>query len=183
MRVVGGKFRGRILAAPDSRAIRPTSERLRESIFDILAHAYDDPVTGANVVDLFAGAGTLGFEALSRGATRTLFVDDGSEARALLRANVETLGLGGVTRVFRRDATKLGLAPPGETFALAFLDPPYGKDLAPRALASLLSGGWLAPGALVVVEEAADAEVALPDGLNLREVRRYGDTQVIFAQR
>ncbi|MBI1868537.1 MAG: 16S rRNA (guanine(966)-N(2))-methyltransferase RsmD [Methylocystis sp.] len=183
MRIVGGLWRGRVLKAPRSQAIRPTAERLRESIFDILAHAYDDPVAGATVVDLFAGAGALGLEALSRGAARAVFVDDGVEARALLRANIEALGLGGVTRVFRRNATKLGLAPPDERFTLAFLDPPYGKDLASRALASLVAGGWLAERALVVIEEGARAVIRLPDEIAEQERRRYGDTQIIIARR
>ena len=182
MRIVGGALRGRALSAPSSQAIRPTSERLRESVFDILAHRFDDPVAGANIIDLFAGAGALGLEALSRGAARALFVDDGVEARALLRANIETLGLGGVTRIFRRDATKLGDAPPGETFSLAFLDPPYGKGLAPPALRALIEGGWLAPGALVVIEESAKAKVDLPPSLTCEDERRYGDTQFTFAR-
>ncbi len=182
MRIVGGSLRGRVLKTPHSQSIRPTSDRLRESIFDILAHAYDDPVAGAQVVDLFAGTGALGLEALSRGAERVLFVDDGTEARALLRANVEALGLGGVTRVFRRDATKLGLAPP-ERFTLAFLDPPYGRDLATRALASLVDGGWLADGALIVIEEAADAPLRLPERIVEEERRRYGETQIVVARR
>lgn len=182
MRIVGGALRGRALAAPRSQAIRPTSDRLRESVFDILAHRFDDPVSGAAVIDLFAGTGALGLEALSRGAARALFVDDGTEARALLRANIETLGLGGVTRVFRRDATKLGLAPPGETFSLAFLDPPYGKGLAGPALAALISGGWLATGALVVIEESADAAIDLPAPLTQEDARRYGDTQFVLAR-
>ena len=129
MRIVGGAFRGRKLAGPKSFAIRPTSERLRETIFDILEHAYPASIEAMSVIDLFAGAGALGLEALSRGAARALFVDNGAEARALLRQNIETLGLGGVTRVFRRDATRLGLAPKDERFRLAFLDPPYGRGL------------------------------------------------------
>lgn len=180
MRIVGGALRGRALVTPSSIAIRPTSDRLRESIFDILAHRFDDPVSEAAVIDLFAGSGALGFEALSRGAARALFVDDGAEARALLRANIASLGLGGVTRVFRRDATKLGAAPTGETFSLAFLDPPYGKDLAPPALAALIDGGWLAPGALVVVEESARAAIEPPPPLARVDERRYGDTQIAF---
>ena len=172
MRIVGGALRGRSLASPKSQSVRPTTDRLRESIFDILAHAFDNACEGA-----------LGIEALSRGAARALFVDDGAEARALLRENIEALGLGGVTRVFRRDATKLGLAPPGEAFTLAFLDPPYGKLLAPLALNELLRGGWLAPGALVVIEEAAGAALDLPAGLVREDARRYGDTQIIFARR
>lgn len=183
MRIVGGALRGRALKAPKSQAVRPTSDRLRESIFDILAHAYDNIVEGAVVIDLFAGTGALGLEALSRGAARVLFVDNGFEARALLRENIETLGLGGVTRVFRRDATKLGLAPPGEGFTLAFLDPPYREGRAAPALAELLRGGWLASGALVVIEEDSHAQIDLPEGLNREETRHYGDTQLVLARR
>src|SRR5262245_54723789 len=147
MRIVGGRLRGRALAAPKSQDIRPTADRLRESLFNILAHGYGDPANGARVLDLFAGTGALGLEAISRGAAFTLFVDDGAEARSLMRANVDTLGLGGITKIFRRDATKLGDAHPVEPFALVFLDPPYGKGLAEKALASARDGGWLASGA------------------------------------
>src|SRR6201993_5640547 len=125
MRVVGGRLKGRNLASPSSNDIRPTADRLRESVFNILIHAYDNPIEGARVLDLFAGTGALGIEAVSRGAAFVLFVDDGAEARALLRENVATLGLGGTSRIFRRDATKLGPAHPIEPFALVFLDPPY----------------------------------------------------------
>src|SRR5579864_5959697 len=121
MRVVGGRLRGRPLSAPASRAIRPTSERLRETIFDILAARYAETLEGARVLDLFAGTGALGIEAVSRGARFALFVDNGTEARALLRSNVEALGLGGVTKVFRRDASHLGPAHPVEPFSLVFL--------------------------------------------------------------
>ena len=182
MRIVGGAFRGRKLAGPKSFSIRPTSDRLRETIFDILEHAYPASIEAASVIDLFAGAGALGLEALSRGAAHALFVDNGAEARALLRQNIETLGLGGVTRVFRRDATRLGLAPEAGRFGLAFLDPPYRHNLAPAALAALARGAWLKPGALVVVEEAANAEVQLPEGFSAEEARRYGETQVVFAR-
>ena len=143
MRVVGGRLRSRPIAGPKSDALRPTADRLRESLFNILIHAYGDPVTGARVLDLFAGTGALGIEAISRGAAYALFVDDGVQARALLRDNTETLGLGGVTRIFRRDATKLGPAHPLEPFTLAFLDPPYRKGLAEKALAAARDGGWL----------------------------------------
>ena len=179
MRVVGGSLRGRPLAAPKSQSIRPTADRLRESLFNILVHAYDDPITGARVLDLFAGTGALGIEALSRGAAFTLFVDDGAEARALLRENVATLGLGGTSRIFRRDATKLGPAHPVEPFSLAFLDPPYGKGLAEQALASARAGGWLKPDALVVVEEAASAKFVAPEGFAEIERRRYDDTEFV----
>src|SRR5688500_14345736 len=136
MRIVGGRWSGRNLQGPKKDGIRPTADRLRESLFNIMAHAYGDPVTGARVLDLFAGTGALGLEAASRGASFALFVDDGAQARALLRENVATLGLGGVTRIFRRDATRLGAAHPLEPFSLVFLDPPYGQGLAERALAS-----------------------------------------------
>lgn len=180
MRIVGGEFRGRTLKGPSTMSVRPTSDRLRESLFNIISHAYGDVLEGARVIDLFAGTGALGLEALSRGARFALFVDDGAEARALLRANVDSLGVGGRTKVFRRDATKLGAMPPGEAHTLAFLDPPYGRGLAPLALTSLRDGGWLAPGAVVIVEEAATADVEPPEGYNLIERRAYGDTQVMF---
>ena len=183
MRVVGGRLKGRTLITPSSRAIRPTSERLRESIFDILEHRFPGRIEGARVVDLFAGTGALAIEALSRGARFALFVDNGAEARALLRANVEALALGGVTRIWRADATKLGAAPAGGPFALAFLDPPYGQGLAGPALASLIEGGWLEPDALCVVEEAAKAAIAAPAGLAPVDERVYGDTKIAIFQR
>ena len=179
MRIVGGRFGGRVLLAPKSQAIRPTADRLRESLFNILVHAYGDPVAGARVLDLFAGTGALGLEALSRGAAFTLFVDDGAEARALIRGNVDALGLGGATKIYRRDATKLGATGPNGVFSLAFLDPPYGRMLAEPALVSAREGGWLAPGAVVVVEEAADAHVVAPAGFAELERRDYGDTRLI----
>ncbi|HZT24749.1 MAG TPA: 16S rRNA (guanine(966)-N(2))-methyltransferase RsmD [Pseudolabrys sp.] len=180
MRVVGGRLRSRPLAGPKTNAVRPTSDRLREALFNILAHAYSDPVTGARVLDLFAGTGALGIEAISRGASHALFVDEGVEARALLRDNVEALGLGGVTRIFRRDATRLGPAHPLAPFDLAFLDPPYGQGLAERALASARGGGWLKPQALAVVEEAREAAFASPAGFEELERRRYDDTEFVF---
>lgn len=180
MRVVGGRLRGRTIASPASQAIRPTQDRLRESLFNILMHAYGNPVDGARVLDLFAGTGALGIEAVSRGAAFVLFVDNGAEARALLRANVEALGLGGVTKVYRRDATRLGPVHPMEPFALAFLDPPYGQGLAGQALASLRDGGWLTPDALVVVEESKAAGFTAPDGFEECERRAYDDTEFVF---
>ena len=180
MRIVSGKHRGRTLSAPKSQAIRPTADRLRESLFNILTHSYGDPVTGARVLDLFAGTGALGIEAISRGAAYALFVDEGVEARALLRNNIESLGLGGVTRIFRRDATRLGLAHPLEPFSLAFLDPPYGRGFSEKALVAASEGGWLKPDALIVVEEAVDAGFTSPEGFVELERRRYDDTEFIF---
>jgi 16S rRNA (guanine966-N2)-methyltransferase len=180
MRIVGGRLRGRALAGPRSAAIRPTSDRLRESLFNILAHAYGDPITEARVLDLFAGTGALGLEAVSRGAAFALFVDDGAEARALIRQNVETLGLGGTTKIYRRDAQKLGAAHPMAPFSLAFLDPPYGKGLSLPSLAAARAGGWLAPDALVVVEESADAPLPPLEGFQELERRTYDDTALTF---
>lgn len=182
MRIIAGKFKGRTLATPSSHAVRPTSDRLRESIFNILMHAHDDVIEGARVLDLFAGTGALGIEALSRGAAHALFVDDSTEGRGLLRENVERLGLGGVTKVFRRDATKLGPCHPHAPFSLVFCDPPYRKGLGEQALASALAGGWLLPEALIVFEEAADADVTLPAGFEELDRRAYGDTQIIIAK-
>jgi len=182
MRIVGGRLRGRTIEAPKSHAIRPTLDRLRESLFNILAHGYGDPVTDARVLDLFAGTGALGLEAMSRGAAFALFVDDGAEARALIRGNVEARGLGGVTKIFRRDATKLGTAHPNEPFSLVFLDPPYGRQRAEKAIASAGEGGWLAPDALIVVEEETGA-FASPAGFAELERRAYDDTELIFLRR
>jgi len=179
MRIVGGRFRGRTLTGPRSQDIRPTSDRTRESIFNILTHAYGDPVTDARVLDLFAGTGALGLEALSRGAAFALFVDDGAEARALIRQNIEALGTAGISRIFRRDATRLGDVHPNEPFSLVFLDPPYGKGLAEKALASARSGGWLRDDVLIVVEEAKNAFVT-PEGFEEIERRDYDDTEIVF---
>jgi 16S rRNA (guanine966-N2)-methyltransferase len=180
MRIVGGRWRGRMLSTPNSQTIRPTADRVRETLFNILAHAYGDPVNDARVLDLFAGTGALGLEALSRGAAFALFVEQGAEARALIRANVDALGAGGASKIYRRDATKLGDTGPNGTFALAFLDPPYGQGLAEQALASARDGGWLVPEALAVVEEAADADFTAPEGFTELERRDYGETQLIF---
>ena len=183
MRIVGGKLRGRALATPANDAIRPTSDRVRESIFNILAHGVDGfDLEGARVVDMFAGTGALGLEALSRGAVYGLFVEEAPEARALIRQNIEAFGLTGVTRIFRRDATDLGPAGNMAQFSLAFLDPPYGKGLGEKGLVSLRDGGWLTPGAVIVVEERANSPVILPGGFTELDRRTWGDTQVVFGR-
>src|SRR6202044_600826 len=142
--------------------------------------AYDDPIADARVLDLFAGTRAFGIDAISRGAKFALFVDNGAEARALMRDNVEALGLGGGTKVYRRDATNLGPAHPMEPFSLVFLDPPYAKGFADKALISLRDGGWLMAGALVVVEEAKAAALAAPEGFSELERRPYDDTEFVF---
>ena len=179
MRIIGGRLRGRALSSPDTQAIRPTSDRLRETLFNILAHTYGDPVPGGRVIDLFAGTGALGLEALSRGAAHALFVEIDAAARALIRDNVDTLGVGGTSRIFRRDAGKLGVVAT-DPFRLAFLDPPYGRDLASAALVALRDGGWLQPDAICVVEEHDAADVSTPSGFTPLERRTAGDSQLLF---
>ena len=181
MRIVGGRLRGHGLAAPHGRATRPTADRVREAIFNVLAHGIDGfAFEGTRVLDGFAGSGALGLEALSRGAVHALMVDDDAAARAAIRRNAEALGVIGLVRIWRRDMTRPGPCAPLNPFDLAFLDPPYGKGLGERALAGLVEGGWLKPGAVVVLEEAAAAAVAVPAGLVELDRRRYGDTQVLF---
>ena len=182
MRIVGGTLGGRVIIGPKAgaMAIRPTTDRLRQSVFNILDHGIGVTWQGTRVLDLFAGTGALSYEAISRGAAFALLVDDGEAPRALIRANQEALGLGGVTRIFRRDATKLGAITGMEPFDLCFCDPPYRKGLGERALASAAQGGWLKTGATIIWEEAADAEPPAPDGFTLVERRVYGDTAVTF---
>lgn len=184
MRIVGGHFRGLKLAevgAGDAAAhLRPTTDRVRESIFNLLVNGtHGNPIPGARVLDLFAGTGALGLEALSRGAARVAFVDDGTAARALLRANIEKMRAMGVTDVWRRDATRLG-ENRGPGYGLIFLDPPYGKALGEAALASALAGGWVAPGAMVVWEDSAAPVVPAP--LDQIDQRGYGDTVITLAR-
>jgi 16S rRNA (guanine966-N2)-methyltransferase len=180
MRIVGGEFRGRELAAPSSRDIRPSSDRLRETLFDILIHRYSDRIVGARVLDLFAGTGALGLEAVSRGAAFALFVDENVAARGLIRRNVEALGLTGRTRIFRRDATRLGNAGTVSPFDLAFVDPPYGKGLGEKALAAAHAGGWLKSDAICVVEESERAAIGAVNCFDELERRAIGDSQLVF---
>ncbi len=183
MRIVGGTLRGRPISAPQHEGLRPTADRVRESLFNILAHGVAGlSLEGARVIDLFAGTGALGLEAISRGAAFCLFVDHGAEARALIRTNIESFGLTGVTRIFRRDATDLGPAGTVAPFDLAFLDPPYGKGLGEKALAALAEGHWLAPGAVVVLEERAGIAMTLPPAFSDFDARAYGDTQIVIAR-
>lgn len=181
MRIVGGRFKGKTLAGPKTDAIRPTSDRLRETLFNILAHRPDRNIEGARVLDLFAGTGALALEALSRGAAFACLVDDGAEARGLIRANIDALGAGGVTRVLRRDATRLGPVSPFEPFDLVFLDPPYGKGLGERAVASAIAGGWLAHEALIVWEERANVALLPPPELVVLDRREAGEAQLLIA--
>jgi 16S rRNA (guanine966-N2)-methyltransferase len=182
MRIVAGKWRGRALSTPQTQDIRPTSDRLRESVFNILSHHPLDPLNGARVLDLFAGTGALGFESLSRGAAFALFVDEGIEARSLLRQNSEALGAQGQSKIFRRDATHLGPLQGLEPFTLVFADPPYGKGLAEQALISACDGEWLSPGALAVIEEAEGEKVELPAAFIPLDRRVMGKSCIVLAQ-
>lgn len=180
MRIIGGSHKGLTLASlgkGDTAAhLRPTSDRVRESLFNLLEHgAAGNPVPGARTLDLFAGTGALGLEALSRGAAHVTFIDDGAKSRALIRENIARTQAQGATKLFRRDATKLGERQ-GPPFDLVFLDPPYGKELGERALAAAQAGGWLAEGAVVVWEE--NTEQTAPEGFETLDARRYGDTWV-----
>lgn len=182
MRIVGGRLKGRALAAPAGRATRPTADRARESVFNILEHAPWSPgVAGRRVMDLFAGSGALGFEALSRGGDFCLFVETDAAARGAIRENIEALGLFGVTRLHRRSATDLGEKPAGLSapFDLVFLDPPYRHGLGEAALARLAPGGWIAPEALIVFECAADETPATP-GFETIDDRTWGAARVLF---
>ena len=183
MRIVAGRFKGRALKAPPDARLRPTSDKVRQAVFNILEHR--DLTDGfalenARVVDLFAGTGALGLEALSRGARYCLFIDDAAESRALIRDNVEALGLTGASKIWRRDATKLGPLDTLAPFDLAFLDPPYRKGLLAPALEELASGGWLKAGALAVVEMAEDETIPTVAGFAILDDRIYGDTRVGF---
>jgi 16S rRNA (guanine966-N2)-methyltransferase len=185
LRIVAGRWRGKGLAdlgkGDPAAHLRPTTDRVRESLFNLLlGGAYGDPVSDARVLDLFAGTGALGLEALSRGAAHATFVEDGVKARALIRQNIDKTRTGGVTKLFRRDATRLGPCP-GPPFSLVFLDPPYGKGLGERALSAAEAGGWLAPGALVIWED--NAPQPTPPGFEHRDTRRYGDTHITVLQR
>ncbi len=184
MRIVGGRFRGRALAAPSGALTRPTSDKVRESLFNILIHGIEGAgIEGARVLDLFAGTGALGLEALSRGAAYCLFVEDNADARGLIRENIEALGLTGASKVWRRDAAKLGTAAPMQPFQLLFADPPYGKGLGEQALQAAADGGWLSAGAVCVLEERADAEPAIPAAFALLDRRVYGDTALHFLRK
>lgn len=178
MRVVAGRFRGRVLAAPEGRDTRPTADRAREALFNILTHG-DPALKGARVADIFAGSGALGFEALSRGAHHVSFFETAPKALAAIQANIDKLGCPSECTVLRGDATKPAMAVAPCQFLL--LDPPYHSGLSQRALPALQSQGWIAKDALIVVELAADEDFVAPlDGFAISDERRYGAAKFIF---
>lgn len=180
MRIVGGEFRGRSLATPKSNDIRPTADRTRESLFNILSHAYPEAIDGTRMMDIFAGTGAVGLEAASRGCRHVLFVESSVEGRGLLWENIDALGLHGRTRMLRRDATDLGNVGNLEPFDFLFADPPYGKGMGEKAFAAAATGGWLVPGALAILEERADVTVAVPSDFLFLEERTFGDSKMHF---
>jgi 16S rRNA (guanine966-N2)-methyltransferase len=183
MRIVAGKFRSATIEAPRGLDTRPTSDRVRQALFNVLEHgASHVDFERCRVLDLFAGSGALGIEALSRGAKFALFIEDSADARAAIRRNVEALKLTGVSKIFRRDATILGPAQTLQPFDLIFCDPPYGKGLGEKALQSAVEGGWVAKDAIVVLEERADLEIHLPDAFEIIDQRDYGDTQIVIGK-
>jgi len=183
MRIVAGSLKGRAIVTPEGQNTRPTSDRARQAIFNVLEHApWAEGLHEARVIDLYAGSGALGFEALSRGAAFCLFVDTDDGARGAIRENMDAYGLFGRCRVHRRSATDLGPRPgsAGEAFTLAFLDPPYAKGLGEQTLARLLEGGWLAPGAIVVFERGSDEPEIDTPGYERLDARDYGAARVLF---
>jgi 16S rRNA (guanine966-N2)-methyltransferase len=179
MRIVAGSARGTALATPKSGRTRPTSDKVRQALFNTLEHGVAGfDIEGMRVLDLFAGTGALGLEALSRGAGFCVFIDEDAGARGLIRDNVMRTHMTGKSRISRRDATRLGAVGKYEPFDLAFADPPYGKGLGTAAMRSALEGGWLKAGAVAVVEEAKGAEFAWPEGIEALDERSYRDTVV-----
>lgn len=183
MRIVAGRLKGRALAAPEGRATRPTSDRVRQALFNVLAHGIDGfTLADARVLDLFAGSGALGIEALSRGAAAAVFVETSGLARAALRENIDQFGLGGMTRILKRDARDLGPCPASGPCDLCFVDPPYAKGLGEQALASAINGGWLRDGAIICLEEAASTAIDLPIEIDVIDKRSYGATAITIGR-
>ena len=183
MRIVAGSLKGRAIVAPEGQGTRPTSDRARQAVFNVLEHAaWSEPLHEARVIDLYAGSGALGFEAISRGAGFCLFVEIDDDARGAIRENADAYGLMGRTRVHRRSATDLGVRPgsAGEAFDIAFLDPPYGKGLGEQTLVRLTEGGWLKPGAIVVFERGSDEPDIDTPGYERLDPRDYGAARVLF---
>lgn len=179
MRIVGGSVRGTALATPKTTATRPTPDRVRQAVFNILGHGVAGfSFEGARVLDLFAGTGALGLEALSRGCPFAVFIDEDAAARALIRANIERTHMVGRTRISRRDGANLGPVGKSAPFDLAFADPPYGQGLGMAAAASALKGGWLNRGAVFVVEDARGADFIWPEEIEAIDEREYGGTAI-----
>ena len=180
MRIVGGEFRGRSLVSPHDDSIRPTTDRVRESLFSIIASRYNEQLNRGRVLDLFAGTGALGLEAISRGAEYCLFMENSVQGQTLIRENITNLDLGERTKLFRSDATKPGNIGKLKPFSLVFADPPYNKGLAEKAIAALHKGDWLAHGTVIIVEEDSSATLAEIDGCQLIDQRKFGDTKISF---
>ena len=183
MRIVGGEFKGKALTAPKSDNIRPTTDRARESLFNIITHNYDVLNEDTRMLDLFAGTGALGIEALSRGVGFVLFVENSVEGRGLLRQNTTAFSLQGRSKIYRRDATNLGDLGGMQPFSFVFADPPYGKGLGEKAAKSMLDHGWLSENALFILEEKKSAAPETLEGFERLDARNVGDSQICFFQR
>ncbi|WP_291842994.1 16S rRNA (guanine(966)-N(2))-methyltransferase RsmD [Maricaulis sp.] len=185
MRIVGGQYRNRALVAPKGKSTRPTSDRARENMFNVIEHAdWCPPIKGARVADIYAGSGALGLEALSRGAAFCLFIEFAAEARGAIRDNVDALQLFGITRIHRRDATALGEKPSnlGAPFTLVFLDPPYGFGLGTKTLEKLIEGHWVSEDAVAVLEVGVEETPETP-GWTCQVEKTYGAAKVLFLTR
>jgi 16S rRNA (guanine966-N2)-methyltransferase len=179
MRIIGGELRGKKLAPLRGMAIRPTADRIREAVFNIIAAK----IYGANVLDLFAGTGAFGLEALSRGADSAVFIDDAAGALSTIEKNITACRMQDRAQVIRWDIIRnlncLGSISPA--FDIVFLDPPYSSNAVAPALRNLVQSDALSPGAIVIVEHAPSEIIAdLPDGLSLIDQRKYGKTLVAF---
>ncbi len=182
MRIVAGKYRGRTLATPDSREIRPTSDRVRESLFSILESGYSDYLSNTRALDLFAGTGAMGLEALSRGVEFAVFVENSQHGIKLIRKNIELLGLGDQTKIIRADATQLGSLGNLKPFNLVIADPPYNMGIADKSLGCLIDDGWLCQDALIIIEESADSPPPQLTHCRILDERKFGDTKIWIAE-
>ncbi|AGA64221.1 Ribosomal RNA small subunit methyltransferase D [Liberibacter crescens BT-1] len=180
MRIVGGKFRGRILSGSESNHIRPTRSQTREALFNILSHVYPEALNATYMVDMFAGVGSIGLEALSRGCRYVFFIDNNIKSLNVIRKNISVLGVEEHTKVLLWNVVNIQKLRIIKPFQFIFLDPPYGKKLGERALESAETGGWIAPGALVVLEEHIDADLSLSSVFRMLQKRRFRDTQMHF---
>jgi 16S rRNA (guanine966-N2)-methyltransferase len=180
MRIVGGKYRGRSIVSPKTENIRPTKDRTRESIFNILEHSHSEHLEDGRMLELFAGTGAVGIEALSRGCEFVLFVEQSIEGRGLLRQNTDNLSLHGCTKIFKRDATKLGPLSKFEPFTMLFADPPSAQGLGEKAIKSAVDNGWMVDQALVILEEHSDIEPDLDDRFTQIDKRPFGETNIWF---
>ncbi len=180
MRIIGGKFKGKKLISPSNNKIRPTSDRVREAIFNILSIKIKNNFAAQNVLDLFAGSGALGLEAASRGANNIVFIDNGAHARSLIRRQIDNLALTNNVKLLGYDAANLRKNTKFPPFNLIFLDPPYQKGLGEKALISALKNGWIADKAMIIFEEQANKNIEFPEQFTISDRRKFGNSEIYF---